>query len=594
MGCCTSRHKNFESEILDSIKIESIHTVPEFFKISIFEIHLTKNLDRVLKSPSNYSLKVFTQKEMRETQPIQFQGLHYNFLSPPEMVFRIPSKTLSISLIGHKYSNFTTVGSVEIDLEIFSIYRYFKGSSHMWYRCNKIGTVLIEIIKTSGDSEYMTMTDQRKCIVGQFLPCREYPEDFISNLNPTPKFNTLTFPLSGEFSRRDTEKIRTLKEKYVNFEFLIECLYEDSAEVLYYAFDKLEFFAYQKNYSEKIPIEVVLEKIDKFGSDQFVINKALWLLFLLIDNCQLALEHFQGLKVMGILHALEQFYSTECSVLGLEIILMYIEGSQQRLTKIVPELKEIIQKLLSDKDSYEVIAACLSLIHKIMSISGKPEYWHMIISNNTLKHINFYITEFILNNEIITNSLKILVSYALSNTFTRNLSSALSPSCLITMYSIYFSDKVKVKSISQIFGKIIPFVHRDDLAKVLRLLIKILKNNMNSNEIMKISIKGLKTALKKRPESIESLLNEKAIDLYIDLFSYFSEELVNNAGFIKFIYGLGLKSEKVKELVWKNESVREVLEGVSFASPASSTGSSLSQNLNMKTSEMVSVILSIE
>lgn len=594
MGCCASRHKNFSSEIIDSIKIDSIQPVQEYFKLHIYELHLTKSHEKVLKSPSNYSFKISTSKELQETQPIQFQGLHYTFLSPPELIFRIPSNTLTISLMGHKYSNTTLIGSIKIDLDLFKVYSYFKGVSHIWYRCCKMGTVLFEVNKITGDSDYMTMTEQKKSVLGQFLPSIEYPENSLVEFNPTPKFNTLNLQYSGDYTKRDSEKIRVLKEKNVDFEYLLDCLHDDTAEILYYVFDKLEFFAFQKNYSERIPIGVVLDKIGRFGSDRFVAYKALWLIYCLIDSSKQVLESFQSQKIMGILHVIEQFYSKECSVIGLEILLMYAEGNLQQLIKIVPELEEIILKLLAETDSPEIIAGCLALIQKIMGTSGKPEYWHMIIANGTLKFLSFYINEYILNNEIVSSSLKILVSYALSNTFTKTLSTSINPSSLITVYSVYFSDKTKIKSLSQIFCQILPFIHKDELSKVLRILIKILKNHFNSKEIVKITIKGLKKVLKNRPESVESLLTDKAVDLYIDLFSNFSEELAINGDFVKFIYELGLKSDKIKEFVWKNDGVKEALESINISSPVSSTGSSVSHTVNIKIPEMVSAILNYE
>jgi len=63
---------------------------------------------------------------------------------------------------------------------------------------------------------------------------------------------------------------------------------DDSAEIWYYVLSKLDIFSYQKNYGERVSMEVVLDKIGRFGSDRFVAYKALSLIISLTNNSKQA------------------------------------------------------------------------------------------------------------------------------------------------------------------------------------------------------------------------------------------------------------------------------------------------------------------
>ena len=287
MGCCTTRQKPEQLSHIEQLPYESLVLSEECYKITLYSLHVTKSYEKIVKSPSEFSIKLSTLSEEFLSSRLTIEGLHHFFTNPSEIIIKNMKSSIKITLFAHKLNQNTEIGSFLIDTEVFKTYKQFKGNISLMYRCTKTGTISLEICKSLTDNDYMTLSEQKKCFVGSFLPCREYPSQFASIFIPTPKFNTCTIIESPNINSPIVEKIKLIRKKNVSFEFLIESINENSAELVYYACDKLIFFACQSTYSSKIDCLQVLGLLSKFSTDSFICNRALWLLFYLIESSEL-------------------------------------------------------------------------------------------------------------------------------------------------------------------------------------------------------------------------------------------------------------------------------------------------------------------
>lgn len=285
MGCCSSRPKTEQMLFIDDSQMDSISISPESLKLTFHAIHLTKSYEKITKSPSEFYISLATQLETHSIPPISISGLHYSFEKFPTISISplIPSLTLSLCI--NKFQSTTIIGSIVVDMEIFKAYKQFKGSLPVMYRCGKTGTIHLDMCKYQNDYEFMTLSEQGKCLYGNFLPSPDYPAQFASVFSPTPKFNTFqSVDPRLSISNKVLEKVQFLKGKTVDFEYLLESLEETSPEILYYVFEKLIFFAHQSSYSTRIELKKILEIISTHVEDPYLSIKALWLLFYLIES----------------------------------------------------------------------------------------------------------------------------------------------------------------------------------------------------------------------------------------------------------------------------------------------------------------------
>ena len=285
MGCCSSRPKPEPSHFVEESNIESISQPLECLKFTFQAIRLTKSYEKIIKSPSEFYISLSTASEVHITPSVYIEGLHFSFELSPEIILKSPVSHLTLSLCIKKFSLSTPIGSVVIDMEIFKNYKQFKGSIPVMYRCIKTGTIHLEMYRYISDFDFMTLSEQSKCFVGNYLPSRDYPAQFASIFSPTPKFNTFQSSEPRMHSHNAAvEKVKILKGKQVDFEFLLESLEENSPEILYYVFEKLNFFACQSNYSSRIDMSRVLNILEKYSTDHFIVIKTLWLLYYLIES----------------------------------------------------------------------------------------------------------------------------------------------------------------------------------------------------------------------------------------------------------------------------------------------------------------------
>ena len=284
MGCCSARQKAEIPQIFEENCIESISQNQESFKITIQEIHLTRFYEKIVKAPQEYFISITTSSEEHKLPSVNIEGLHYSYENSAEVIIKSYNSSVTFSLCVNKFSHTTIIGTAIIDLDIFKTYKQFKGSIPVMYRCIKTGTIGLEISKFSLDNDYMTLSEQSRSLAGNFFPSKDYPSQYTSVFSPTPKFNTYVSAEPHNINAGIVEKIKLLKKKIVNFEFLIENLEENSPDIIYYTCDRLLFFACQSNYSNQIKISTILNFLSKYCADKLICLKALWLLYYLLEN----------------------------------------------------------------------------------------------------------------------------------------------------------------------------------------------------------------------------------------------------------------------------------------------------------------------
>lgn len=274
-------------------------------------------------------------------------------------------------------------------------------------------------------------------------------------------------------------------------------------------------------------------------------------------------------------------------MLCIELLLKHIDSEQFLL--IAVEVRILTNKSLIMFPTSEIISGSLAIFIKILGISGRPEYWQVILSQGIIEQLNLYLQLHILNNEIVTFALKIFMAFASAKTFTKIIAEKANVEGITKVFVAYFMEKTKCKAIIQIFSEILPFVYGNCVDLAVDVLLKVLKRNFESVVMIKIVFKGLLRFVKVR-EANETMVKDKAVEMYQELLMHLGNELVNCEEIIEYIYIIGVKSEKVQEYVWRSQEVQEVLKEILTKTQNSSTGSS-SYNGNSTLHELISEIL---
>ena len=204
--------------------------------------------------------------------------------------------------------------------------------------------------------------------------------------------------------------------------------------------------------------------------------------------------------------------------------------------------------------------------------------------------LNHIISDHIINNEIITNALKLILAFSLSSAFTKQVSKSLDLQMFSQLFSIYFIEKAKLKAITQILSQVLLFVDSNKLGLIIDILFKVVKRNFNWAEILQVVFKSLNKFYKtyKKTDEFDT---DKQLDLYIEIIQHLGVDLIHHEDLIEFIYNLGLKSEKIRRFVWENRSVHEILTEIKELSQNSSTGSSLFKSENSAVIEFATIMV---
>ena len=270
----------------------------------------------------------------------------------------------------------------------------------------------------------------------------------------------------------------------------------------------------------------------------------------------------------------EQFHNKECTILCIELLLKYIGNDNSQLIKIAAEVRILANKSANLYNDAEIASSCLLITQKILGIPGKSEYWQILLTQGIIDQINTYLQKYLLNNEIVSSSLKIILAYSFASAFTRTVASILNIETISHIFSIYFMERTKVKAISQILSEIIIFVDYYKIKIIFEMLLKIIKRSFDFSEIIQAIFKGFCKIVKLKNVS-DIFINDKSIEIFTELLIHIGGDIAQYEDLLEFIYVLGVTHEKIKLFIWKNEEVNEVLSGLKNLTLNSSTGSSL-------------------
>jgi hypothetical protein len=594
MGCCSSRQTKTFLPSFDSTPLDSIVPLVFTYRISLLELHLTKQYEKTVRSPSGFFLSFTSSSEFFTSSTVFIGGLHHRFEENAQMLFRAPFSSIKISLFAEKLNFKEQVGSCVIDMDVLKDCRYFKGGVNLLYRCRKTGSVNVEICKNSDENEFMTLSQQGIALTSAFLPGKEYPSTFGSVFSPTPKFNTFTTQ-EQSVTGPIIEKINVLKQKTVEFEVLNSSLDEKHAEVIFYTCEKLAFYACQSRYSDCIELSKITKVLSSFSADNLVANKALWLLFYIVDSSaeviiRKALENWQQMDISSILLVWENFHSQEHTILCLELLLKHITRKTFSVIKHFPAIKGLLHRTLAMYHDGEIISPVLIFIQQLLSIPGKAEFWYTFITSGLITGLNSMISTHFINNEVITIGLKLLLTFSLSNSFAKIVANEIDVVVIKELYRIYCVEKGKLKAIAQILSQVLGDISKNKAEIVMKILNKTIKLNYNWHELLSIIFAGFNKNAEKGTLT-DQFLAEKNLSLYCEVISFFGNDLVKHEEFIEFLYKLGKKSEKLKRSLINNREVSEILREIAENGKSSGTGSSIYKSTNSRVVDFISNLL---
>ena len=204
-------------------------------------------------------------------------------------------------------------------------------------------------------------------------------------------------------------------------------------------------------------------------------------------------------------------------------------------------------KSISLFNDSEIIASNLLIIQKLLGIPGKADYWQILMTERYLEKINTFLADFLINNEIVTYCLKIVLAYALAAVFTKQVSEFVNLETLSSVFEVYFMEKFKIRAISQILSETLVYTEESKLEDSLKILFKVLKRNFNWSEVVHFIFKSFCRLLKTKTCTL--FLNQKSVDLYVELVVHLGGEMHQYEDILDFIHLLGLQHEEIKTQV---------------------------------------------
>ena len=338
MGCCTTNRPKPQPATPSSSLLPELELSPsnqsKSFTLSIQDLKFSKSLEKVSSFPFTTYLK------LNNLSPIplgDIWGLITELSPSRSSKFSLPanSSNLALSFLLTISEEYLEIGSTSIDLQ--EIEDFFQGTICLTYRGLKSIFIQVKLTLDSEtkteieDYEDLSLSTSFKIIEkkkSSYFPIKTYPIDM-------KKYYTPNF--LQEKTCLDLDIIQVLdrlKDPKLQFEDIEEILALDCAEVLYYALNRLEFYAGQSNYARRMLVdnkEKFYAVFRNYCYDCLVVETALQVIFegsrTLDGRCEELRLFYTSDFIESMIKSVD---SQKICVYSMEIIIKYLQTSQTK------------------------------------------------------------------------------------------------------------------------------------------------------------------------------------------------------------------------------------------------------------------------